>query len=81
MLRIMADAFIDIHAMMCKAASNLGRALKTKVETHPAAKWLMTIPGVTPIVSLSFIALTEDLSRSTKSSDVGAYLCLTPKRS
>ena len=40
----------------------------------------MTIPGVGPIVSLSFIALIEDPSRFTKTSDVGAYLGLTPKR-
>lgn len=79
-LRIMADAFIDIHAMLCKAAADLGRALKTKVETHPVAKRLMTIPGVGPIVSLSFITLIEDPSRFTKSTDVGAYLGLTPKR-
>ena len=79
-LRIMTDAFIDIHAMLCKAATDLGRALKTKVETHPVTKRLMTVPGVGPIVSLSFIALIEDTSRFTKSTDVGAYLGLTPKR-
>ena len=79
-LRTMADAFIEIHVMLCKAAADLGRALKTKAETHPVAKRLTTIPGVGPIVSLSFIALIEDPSRFTKPSDVGAYLGLTPKR-
>ena len=76
----MADAFIDIHAMLCKAAADLGKALKSKVETHPIAKRLMAIPGVGPIVSLSFIAFIEDPTRFEKSSDVGAYLGLTPKR-
>ena len=79
-LRIMADAFIAIHTMLCIAIPDLGRALKTKVETHPVAKRLMTITGVGPIVSLSFITLIEDPSRFTKSTDVGAYLRLTPKR-
>lgn len=79
-LRLMADAFIDIHAMLCRAAVDLGKVLKIKAETHPVAKRLMTIPGVGPIVSLSLIALIEDPSRFTKSSDVGAYLGLTPKR-
>jgi transposase len=40
----------------------------------------MTIPGVGPLVSLSFIALIEDPDRFAKSSAVGAFLGLTPKR-
>jgi transposase len=79
-LRIMADAFIEIHVMLCKAAADLGKALKTRAETHPVAKQLMSIPGVGPIVSLSFIALIEDPNRFMKPSDVGAYLGLTPRR-
>ena len=79
-LRLMADAFIKIHAMLCKAAADLGKALKTMAETHPVAKRLMTIPGVGPIVSLSFVALIEDPNKFAKSTDVGANLGLTPKR-
>lgn len=66
--------------MLFKAAADPGKALKTKAATHPIAKRLMTLPGVGPIVSLSFIALIEDPFRFTKSTDVGAYLGLPPKR-
>jgi len=40
----------------------------------------MTIPGVGPIVSLSFIALVDDANRFRKSADIGAFLRLTPRR-
>ncbi len=40
----------------------------------------MTIPGVGPIVSLSFAALIDDPGRFSKTSDVGAFLGLTPRR-
>jgi transposase len=40
----------------------------------------MTIPGVGPIVSLSFIALVDDADRFRKVADVGAFLGLTPRR-
>ncbi|MEL6542886.1 MAG: IS110 family transposase [Pseudomonadota bacterium] len=79
-LHTLADSFIDIHARLCQAAIDLEKALKAKAAAHPIAKRLMTIPGVGPLVSLSFIALVEDPGRFTKSSDVGAFLGLTPKR-
>lgn len=40
----------------------------------------MTIPGVGPIMALSFIALIEDSGRFRRVSDVGAFLSLTPRR-
>ncbi|ARU01764.1 transposase IS116/IS110/IS902 family protein [Yoonia vestfoldensis] len=79
-LRTLADGFSDIHARLCEAAADLEKALKTKAARHSVAKRFMTIPGVGPLVSLSFIALIEDPSRFAKSSDVGAFLGLTPKR-
>jgi transposase len=72
-LRISAGAFIEMHAMPCKTAADLGKALKTKAETHPASKRLTTIPGVGRIMALSFIALIGDPNEFTKPSDEGAF--------
>lgn len=79
-LRIIADGFIVAHSTLCQAAADLEQAVKAKAKSHPVARRLMTIPGVGPIVSLSFIALVDDPSRFSKTSDVGAFLGLTPKR-
>lgn len=40
----------------------------------------MTIPGVSPIVSLSFVALVDDPDQFSKTADVGAFFDLTPRR-
>lgn len=79
-LRAIADGFIAAHSTLCQAAADLELAVKAKAKNHAVAKRLMTIPGVGPIVSLSFVALVDDPARFGKTSDVGAFLGLTPKR-
>ena len=79
-LRTIADGFIATHATLCQVTADLDRALKAKSKSHPITRRLMTIPGVGPIVSLSFVALVDDPGRFSKTSDVGAFLGLTPRR-
>jgi len=79
-LSAIADGFIAAHATLCQATADLDRALKAKSKSHPVARRLMTIPGVGPIVSLSFVALVDNPDRFGKTSDVGAFLGLTPRR-
>lgn len=79
-LRTIADGFIAAHSTLCQAAADLERAVRAKAKSHPVARRLMTIPGVGPIVTLSFVALVDDPNRFSKTTDVGAYLGLTPKR-
>lgn len=79
-LRAIADGFIAAHATLCQATADMDRALQVKSKSHPITRRLMTIPGVGPIVSLSFVALVDDPTRFSKTSDVGAFLGLTPKR-
>lgn len=79
-LRTIADGFIATHATLCQAAAELDRAVKEIASKHPVARRLMTIPGIGPIVSLSFVALIDTPSRFSKVGDVGAFLGLTPRR-
>lgn len=79
-LRTIADSFIVAHSTLCQAAAELDNTVRTKAKLHPVARRLMTIPGVGPVVSLSFIALVDDPGRFGKAQDVGAFLGLTPKR-
>ena len=75
-----ADGFIAVHETLCRVAEDLGDDLQAVAKDSMLARRLMTIPGVGPIVSLSFIALIDDADRFRKVSDVGAFLGLTPKR-
>ncbi len=79
-LRAIADGFIAAHTTLCQATADIDRSLKAKSKSHPITRRLMTIPGVGPIVSLSFVALVDDPTRFSKTSDVGAFLGLTPRR-
>lgn len=79
-LRVIADGFIVAHATLCQAAADLDAAVKRKARAHPVARRLMTIPGVGPVNALSFIALVGEPARFSRTSDVGAFLGLTPKR-
>lgn len=79
-LRAISDGFIAAHATLCQAADDLDRAVKSKARAHPVARRLMTIPGVGPVNALSFIALVDNPTRFSRTSDIGAFLGLTPKR-
>lgn len=79
-LRAIADGFVPVHATLCQATDDLDKAVKRKANAHPVAHRLMTIPGVGPVTALSFIALVDDPNRFSRTSDVGAFLGLTPKR-
>lgn len=79
-LRTIADGFIAAHATLCQAAADLDKAVKKKAEDHPVARRLVTIPGVGPIVALSFVALVDDPARFRSTGNVGAFLGLTPRR-
>ena len=79
-LAMIADGFCAAHETLCMAAEALGDELRLIAKESKLACRLMTIPGVGPIVSLSFIALVDDADRFSKASDVGAFLGLTPRR-
>jgi transposase len=40
----------------------------------------MTVPGVGPLTALAFVTTVDDPARFRRSSSVGAYLGLTPRR-
>lgn len=79
-LRAIAEGFITAHSTLCHAADDLDKAVKKKAKADPVARRLMTIPGVGPVNALSFIALVDDPDRFNRTSDIGAFLGLTPKR-
>jgi transposase len=48
-------------------------------KAHPLCKRFLEIPGVGPICALSFYSAVEEPFRFERSSDVAAYLGLTPR--
>jgi transposase len=58
-----------------------GKLLGARAVADPVCQRLMTAPGVGPVTALTFVSSIEDPDRFTKSSDVGAYAGLVPRRS
>ena len=56
------------------------KLLDARAANDPVCQRLMSVPGVGRITALAFKASIEDPGRFAKSSDVGAYAGLVPKR-
>jgi transposase len=56
------------------------RIVRRRARADQVARRLMTVPGVGTVVALAFVSTIEDPNRFKRSSSVGAYLGLTPRR-
>lgn len=56
------------------------RTIRQRARADQVARRLMTVPGVGTVVALAFVSTIEDPQRFRRSSSVGAYLGLTPRR-
>jgi transposase len=56
------------------------RIVRRRARADQIARRLMTVPGVGGVVALAFVSTIEDPQRFNRSSSVGAYLGLTPRR-
>lgn len=79
-ISVMAEMFNPIHRALCAATDAMDEELKAIARDSDLARRLMTVPGVGPVVALSFIATLDDAGRFKRSRDVGAFLGLTPRR-
>jgi len=79
-LEMIFASLIAVHETVCLEATAIDAKVQQLAKDAPLARRLTSIPGVGPIVSLSFIATIDDVARFRKATDVGAYLGLTPRR-
>jgi transposase len=75
-LEVVAASFIVTHDVVCGECAAIEDELVALARESTLARRLMTVPGVGPIVALSFIATIDDAARFAKSTQVGAYLGL-----
>jgi len=80
MIREMVMPSLDLHDGLCKKLDMLTKRVTVMANANPICRRLMTVPGVGPIVSLSFVTAVDDPKRFKNLSDVGAYFGLTPRQ-
>ena len=79
-LGLIAERMIPIHRTLCVSVETLEDELVALAGKSDTARRLMTVPGVGAITALAFIATVDDPLRFRRSTDVGAFLGLTPRR-
>jgi len=74
------SSLVAVHETACLEVTTIDEEIRTIAKESTLVRRLTSVPGVGPIVALTFIATIDDVSRFAKATDVGAYLGLTPRR-
>jgi transposase len=74
------QVMLDVRRAILEGYDRLHRVLLQVVQHDPVCRRLMTVPGVGPVVALSFKVGVDDPHRFARSRTVGAHFGLTPKR-
>ena len=79
-LRATIDPLLRAAAALEREIARLDKAVSGRAKDDPAARLLMTVPGIGPVTALAFAATIGDAERFAKSRTVGAYIGLTSRR-
>jgi len=79
-LRPLIEPLLLAHSALVTQIVKYDRQIKDLARADQTVRRLMTVPGVGPVTALAFASTVDDPQRFKRSSDVGAYLGLTPRR-
>jgi transposase len=79
-LERIAEAMLSARATLQAQYEKLHKAVLAVVREDAVCRRLMTVPGVGPLVAVTFKSAVDDPSRIAKSKAVGALFGLTPKK-
>lgn len=74
------DPLLTVRQVMRQQLATLHKMLLNMVRDDPVCRRFMTVPGVGPVVALTYRASVDQPHRFVHSRDVGAHAGLTPKR-
>jgi transposase len=80
MLEPVAESMLRAQAALKAEYVKLHRQLLGIVRGDAVCRHLMTVPGVGPVVSMTYKTAIDDPERFRKSKDVGPYFGLTPRK-
>ena len=80
MLEEVVGAMLTPRSSLHSEFMRLNRKMLAIVRTDAVCRRLMTVPGVGPLVAVTFTATVDDPKRFTSSKAVGAHFGLTPKK-
>ena len=80
MLNRTVRALLAVYTGLRSQISRLDRELIAHARSSEVSRRLMSIPGVGVLTALAFVTAVDDPAKFSKSSSVGAYLGLAPRR-
>lgn len=80
MISDLFEALLETLATLRERRRQFDNQLKRIALDSQTCRLLMTVPGIGPLTAIAFAGSIEDPARFRRSSDVGAYLGLTPRR-
>ena len=80
MLEAAAEPILRARAALRRELAGLEKLVRNLAGEDPVCRLLMTMPGVGPVVALTFVSAIDDPERFRRSKDVGPWAGLTPGR-
>ena len=80
MLEVVAEPILHARAALRRELAGLEKLVRNLAGEDPVCRLLMTMPGVGPVVALTFVSAIDDPERFGRSKDVGPWAGLTPGR-
>ena len=80
MLEAAAEPILRARQALRRELAGLEKLVRKLAGKDPVCRLLMTMPGVGPVVALTFVSAIDDPGRFRRSRDVGPWVGLTPGR-
>jgi transposase len=79
-VRLAINSLLVLWQHVTQEIKKFDREITAVTRRIPACQHVMTVPGVGPVTALAYTATVDNPARFKRSTDVGAYLGLTPRR-
>jgi transposase len=79
-LPTLLEPMLRVRAAIIAELATMERLVRQAAQRDPVCRWLMTVPGVGPVVALTFRTAVDVAARFARSKAVGAHFGLVPRR-
>jgi len=79
-LETIAQALLAVRTILLRELNAFEKRVRAMARLDAKARLLMSVPGVGPVISLTYAAAVDDPARFKSSKRAGAHFGLTPKR-
>jgi transposase len=80
MLERVVEPMLRAREALATELATLHRQMLAIVREHEVCRRLMTVPGVGPVVAITYVAAIDDPGRFKKSKELGAHFGLVPRK-